>query len=143
MAAASGLSSAGSRPSFSALHRVLEQVEVQGEPDLRHLAALLLAEELAGAADLEVVGREHEAGAKLLHRLDGLEPLGRIARERFARWGDEVRVSAMVRAADPAAQLMELRQAHVVGAIDHDGVGRGNVDAALDDGRAGSTSKRR
>ena len=31
---------------------------------------------------------------------------------------------------------MQLREAHVVGAIDDDGVGGGNVDAALDDGGA-------
>ena len=42
----------------------------------------------------------------------------------------------MVRAADAAAQLVQLRQAEAVGAVDHDGVGGGHVDAALDDGRA-------
>ncbi len=42
----------------------------------------------------------------------------------------------MVRSANPAAQLMQLRKPHVIGAIDDDGVGRGHVDAALYDGRA-------
>jgi hypothetical protein len=46
----------------------------------------------------------------------------------------------MVRAPDPAAQLMQLRQAELVGAVDQDGVGGGYVDAGLDDGGAQRTS---
>ena len=42
----------------------------------------------------------------------------------------------MVRAADAAAQLMQLRQPEPIGAIDQDGIGARHVDAALDDGRA-------
>src|SRR5690348_18035026 len=41
--------------------------------DLGHLAALAFAEQLAGAADLEVVRGEHEARAQLFHRLDGFQ----------------------------------------------------------------------
>ena len=41
-----------------------------------------------------------------------------------------------MRAADAAAQLVQLRQAQAVGVVDHDGVGGGHVDAALDDRRA-------
>ena len=93
-------------------------------------------EQLAGAADLQIVRGEHEAGAELLHRFDGLEALGGIAREGLARRGDQVGVGAVVRAADAAAQLVQLREPHVVGAVDHDGVGGGHVDAALDDGGA-------
>ena len=39
----------------------------------------------------------------------------------------------MVRAADAAAQLVQLRQAEAVGAVHDDGVGRGHVDTGLDD----------
>ena len=42
----------------------------------------------------------------------------------------------MVRAADAAAQLVQLREAELVGAIDDDRVGGRDVDAALDDRRA-------
>ena len=52
------------------LHRALEQFHVEREPDLLDLAALVFAEQFAGAADLEVVRREHEAGAEVLERLD-------------------------------------------------------------------------
>ena len=106
------------------------------QSDLGHLAALLLAEQLAGAADLQIVRGEHEAGAEILHRLDGLQALGRVAGQGLARRGDQIGVGAVVRAADAPAQLVQLRKPHAVGAIDHDGVGRGHVDAALDDGGA-------
>ena len=42
----------------------------------------------------------------------------------------------MVRAADAAAQLVELREAEAVGALDDDRVRGGHVDAGLDDRRA-------
>ena len=42
----------------------------------------------------------------------------------------------MVAAAHAPAQLVQLRQAELVGAAHDDGVGRGHVDAGLDDGRA-------
>ena len=41
-----------------------------------------------------------------------------------------------MRAADAAAQLVQLREAELVGAIDDDRVRGGHVDAALDDRRA-------
>ena len=118
------------------LHRMLEHVEVQRQPDLGHLTALLLAEQLAGAADLEIVSRQHEAGTELFHRFDGLETLRGIARQRLPGRRDEVGIGAVVRAADAAAQLMQLRQAHAVGAVDHDGIGARHVDAAFNDGGA-------
>ena len=62
-------------------HGPLEQLEVEAEPDLLDLAALFLAEEFAGTAYLEVLGREREARAKVLQRFDRLEPLACIVRQ--------------------------------------------------------------
>ncbi len=59
-------------------HRLGEHVVVELEADLHHVAALVVAEHLAGAADLEVVHREVEARAELFHLLDRLEPLRRL-----------------------------------------------------------------
>ncbi len=53
--------------------RPLEQLHVQVVAHLLDLSALLVAEQLAGAADLEVVGREREARAELFERLQRLE----------------------------------------------------------------------
>ena len=114
----------------------LQQFHVQVVADLLDLAALFIAQQLAGAANLQIVGGQRESGAELLERLQRLEPLDRIGRHRLARRRDQVGVGAVVRAADAAAQLMDLRQAESIGAVDDDGVRRRHVDAALDDGRA-------
>lgn len=51
-------------------------------------------------------------------------------------WGNSgVGVAMVVTAADPATQLVQLRQAELVGPLDDDGVGARHVDAGLDDGR--------
>ena len=39
----------------------------------------------------------------------------------------------MLGAPDPAAQLVEIGQPKAIGAVDDDGVGIGNIEAALDD----------
>src|SRR5258707_13550881 len=41
-----------------------------------------------------------------------------------------------MRATDAAAELVQLREAELVGAMDDDGVGGRDIDAGLDDGRA-------
>ena len=118
-------------------HRLGEHVVVELEADLHHVAALVLAEHLAGAADLEVVHREVEARAELFHLLDRLEPLRRLPSTRPSTSGTmQVRVGLVVRAADAAAQLVQLREAELVGAADDDRVRARHVDAGLDDRRA-------
>jgi hypothetical protein len=100
------------------------------------VTGLLVAEQLAGAADLHVVAGEREADAELAERFDGFKALERVALERVPARHHEVRVGLVVRAADPPAQLVQLRQAEGVGAVDDDGIGGRHVDAALDDGGA-------
>jgi hypothetical protein len=80
----------------------LQHLQVHAEPDLVDLAALLVAQQLAGAADLQVVGREGEARAKVLQRLDGFQPLGRVGGHGLARWRHQVGVGAVMRASRPA-----------------------------------------
>jgi hypothetical protein len=117
-------------------HRALEHPGIEREADLLHLARLLFAQDLAGAADLEVVHREIEARAEVLHHRDRFEALGGVAAQRFLGRREEIGVGLVVRAADAAAQLVQLRQAELVGAVDDDGVGGRDVDPGLDDGRA-------
>ena len=67
----------------------------------------------------------------------------RIAASRFFATGDsavfrrnqQVGVGAAIRSADAAAQLIELRQAVAIGAVDDDRVGVRDVEAVLDDRR--------
>ncbi|MCY1352806.1 hypothetical protein D9M69_391250 [compost metagenome] len=81
------------------------------------------------------MGGEDEAGAQVLGIGDGLQALFGIRGHLLARWRQQVGVGLVVAAADPAAQLVQLGQAELVGALDDDGVGAGHVDAGLDDGR--------
>src|ERR1700694_2881739 len=94
-------------PGLERADGALEQIQVETEADLGDLAALLIAQEFSGAADLEIVGGEREARAQVLERLDGLQALARIGRERRQRRCEQVRVGPVVRAADPAAQLVQ------------------------------------
>src|SRR5690606_1500083 len=113
-----------------------EHVHVQGESHFGQLAALRLAEVLTGAADLQVMGGQHEARTDFLHRLDGLQAPLRILGQGLQRRHHQVREGAVVRAADATTQLVQLRQSQPVGLVDQDGVGGRHVDAALDDGGA-------
>src|SRR3546814_14668996 len=59
-----------------------EQLGVEAETHFRHLPALVLAEQFAGAADFQVVGGQGEAGAELVHRGDRVQPLARVRTDR-------------------------------------------------------------
>ena len=99
------------------------------------MAGLLRAEQLAGAADLEVAHRDREAGAELGVVGERREPRPRLVGQ-LARVGiEEVRVRRRVGAADAAADLVELREAEHVGALDDERVRLRDVDARLDDRR--------
>ncbi len=54
--------------------RLLEEMLVELDADLADMARLLLAEQIAGAADVEIVARQREAGAELVERLHHFEP---------------------------------------------------------------------
>jgi len=68
--------------------------------------------------------------------LDGLQALRGLLGQAFQVGHHQVGIGLVVAAAHAAAQLVQLRQAELVGAAHHDGVGRGHVDAGLDDGGA-------
>ena len=93
-------------------------------------ARLARAEELAGAAQLEVDLGDPKAVAGGHH---GVEAPPGVVPETRGDEKDAVRLPGA--AAHATAQLMELGEAEAVGVLDeHDG-GVGDVDADLDDGR--------
>ena len=99
------------------------------------MTGLLRAEQVAGAADLEVAHRDLEAGAELGVVGERGEPRARLGRE-LARVGiEEVRVGGHVGAADPPADLVQLGEAERVGPLDDQRVGLRDVDPRLDDRR--------
>ncbi len=115
--------------------RLLEQAAIGLVADRPQVAVLLGAEQVAGAADLEVAGGDPEAGAEVGELDDRRQAcaclLGQGAFRRHQQEGE----GEPVRAADPAAELVELGEAEAVRAVDDQGVGVGDVEAVLDDGR--------
>src|SRR3546814_5468841 len=69
----------------------------------------------------------------IAQRFDRVEALLRIGIQCALRWHQKIRVAAMMRAADATAQLVQLREAEMLGAIDQNRVGARYVDAGLDD----------
>ena len=114
--------------------RLLEELHVEVEAHRLDVAALLAAQQVAGAAHLEVEGGDAEARAEVRELADGGEPLLRDLGEDGVRGHEEVGVGAAVGAADPAAELVELGEAVAVGAVHDEGVGARDVEAVLDDG---------
>ena len=129
------------RPPARRCHRLLQELLVELDADLADMAGLLLAQKVAGAADVEVVAGELEARAQRVERLHDLEPLGRRLVQRLARRHGEIGIGAGLAAADAAAQLVELGQAEHVGAMDDHGVGVADVEARFR--RCWSTAARR
>ena len=114
--------------------RLLEQLHVEVEPDRLDVAALLAAEQVAGAAQLEVEGGDAEAGAEVGELADRGEALARDLGEHGVGRDQEVGEGPPVGAAHPAAQLVELGEAVAVGAVHDQGVRARDVEAVLDDG---------
>ena len=116
-------------------HRLLQQPAVEVEADGLHVAVLLLAQQVAGAADLQVAHGDVVARAQGLELLQRRQAAARLGGQPLARRGHQVGEGPVVAAADPPAQLVELGQSEAVGAVDDDGVDPRHVQARLDDRR--------
>ena len=68
--------------------------------------------------------------------LQHLESLAGVLGDRAAGRHQQVGVGAVMAAADPASELMQLGEAEMIGAVDQDGVRGRHVDAGFDDRRA-------
>ncbi len=115
------------------MDRLFEQLGVHLETDGGDLPGLVGAEQVAGAAQLQVVAGDAESGAELGQFLQYPQPFARLVGQASLAGDQQVGVGAPVGAADPAAQLIELGEAETVGAVDDDGVGARDVEAVLDD----------
>ena len=116
-------------------HRLVEHLHVQLEAEGGDVAGLLVAEQVAGAADLQVAHGDLEAGAQLGVVAERAEALGRLLGEGRGAGVQQVRVGALAAAADPPAYLVELGEAEHVRALDDQRVGLRDVDPRLDDAR--------
>ncbi len=116
-------------------HGLFEELQIGLDAHRGDVAALLAAQEVAGAADLQVAGGDAEAGAEVGELADGRQALARRLGEDAVLRHQQVAVGELVAPPHPAAELVELRQAEAVGAVDDHGVDVGDVDAVLDDRR--------
>ena len=120
---------------LDALDRLAHHLLIELVADLLDVAGLLFAKQIAGPAQVEVVARELEPRAENIKRLQNAEPLLGLRRDPGLRGRGEIGVGADLGAANAAAQLIKLRQAEHVGAMDDHGVGARNVEAGFDDRR--------
>ena len=90
---------------------------------------LLDPQHVSRPADLQVAHRQPVAAAQLLEILHRLEPLARRFGDLEIPRHQQVRKRLPVAAPDAAAQLVELREAEPVGAVDDDGVDVGKIEA--------------
>src|SRR5262245_33920062 len=94
---------------------------------------LLLAQKVAGAANIEIVARQSEAGAERIERLQDLEPLLCGLGEGAVGWSRQQRIGALLGAAYAAAKLIKLSQAEHVGAMDDERVCGRYVETRFND----------
>ena len=103
-------------PCSCALHLadgVGQQARVEVEADRVDEAGLLRAEQVARAANLQVLHGDAEARAQLGRLEDGAQPLLGDRRQLEVLVVEEVGVGLLRPASDAPAQLVELRQAEV------------------------------
>ena len=115
-------------------HRALQHGGVELEAHGLDVSALLAAQQIAGAAQLQVERRDLEARAQVAELFQRRQPASRQVGQVAVGRNQQVRIGAAVGAAHASAQLVQLRQAVAVGAIDDDGVAQRNVEPVLDDG---------
>ena len=97
------------------------------------MPGLLVAEQVARAADLQVAHRDLEARAELGVVRQRRQPLRRLRRERRRRVVQQIRIRTLATAPHAPADLVELRQAERVRVLDDQRVRLRDVDPRLDD----------
>ena len=97
---------------------------------------MVLTEYFARAANFQVVHGQIKAAAQFFHLLNGVQTLRSLFGEAVNFGHHQIRIGLMVAAAHAAAQLVQLRQTKLVGARNHNGVGRGHINARFNDGGA-------
>src|SRR5207247_738142 len=115
--------------------RLLEELHVHLESDGLDVTALLAAKQIPGAANLEIERGHAESAAEIAELLDRGQPLLRDRRQVVFRRNQQIGVRRTIGAPDASAELIELREAVAIRAIDDDRVRVGNVEPVLHDRR--------
>ncbi len=109
---------------------------VKLEPDLVDMAGLLLAQQVAGAADIEIVAGQRKARPERIQRLQDLQAFFRRRRQLGTNRQRKIGIGTGLGAPDPSAQLVKLRQPEPVSPVNDQRVGGGDVQPGLDNRRA-------
>ena len=115
---------------------LVDHLDVEVVADRGDVAALVLAEQVARAPDLQVAHGDLEPAAQLRRLADGAQALVGLLGQDAVGGVEQVGVGPLAAPADPAPQLVELAQPEQVGPLDDERVHRRHVDAGLDDRRA-------
>ena len=117
-------------------YRLADQPYVEVETDVGDVPGLLTAEQVARAADLQILHRHLHACAELRMGRDRRQPLVRLLGQRNLRWIEEVGIRTFPATAHPTTELVQLGEAEPVRPVDDERVRVGDVQAGLHDGGA-------
>src|SRR5579863_1171351 len=116
-------------------HRAVQHLSVEFEPDGFDVPALFATQQIAGATEFEIEGRDLEACAQVGEFFQGRQTApGDGCKFNVCR-DQQVGICTPIRSPHTAAQLVELRQSKTIGAVDDDGITQRNVEAVLDNRR--------
>ena len=113
---------------------MLEQLTVQFEPDRSDVPALFGPKQITGPADLQIAHGDFESAAETGVLLDGTNAFACVGQQRRMARQQHIGVCLMFVTTHAPAQLIQITEAEPVGAVDDNGVGVRDIDAALDDG---------
>ena len=116
-------------------HRFAHDFLVGLETNVGDKPALLGTQQVARAADVEILHRNVEPRPQVGELLDGPQTPPCIGRQQFVGRRQQVAIGLAIRPPHTAAQLMQIAQTVVLGIVDDDRIGVGDVDAVFDDGR--------
>ena len=96
--------------------------------------ALFGPQEIAGAADVEILHSDVDAAAEVGKTLDGLEAAATVVGQGTEGRRHEIAEGFLTTATHTTAHLVQVGKSEVLGVVDEDGIGVRHVDAVFDDG---------
>ncbi len=101
---------------------------VQLDAHLADMARLFVAQQVPGAANIQIVARQRETGPERIQRLHDFQPAHRGIRHLPVSGQRQVAIAALFRPPDTAAKLVELRQPQHVGPMNDQRVGGRDIE---------------
>src|SRR4051812_15864547 len=116
--------------------RFFKKPAIKIKTDGGNKSVLLLAQQVAGAAQLQVFKGDLKTRSEITVLFNRLKALLSDCRKPLFTRHDKISVSFDVHASDPAAQLMKLGEPKTVSAVNNERVGIRDIDPRFNDRRA-------